>query len=839
MKKNSVAEGGLLRAQLMAASLRAAVRALWRAPRFTLGVVLTFALGIGANGVMFGILDRLLLSPPAHVQDADQVRRVLVESRSSLTGTRGLMHFLTYPDYQAISESPAFSQTAIFSEAELTLGRGLTARQVPARLVTHDFFPVLRVQPALGRFFNSENDQQGASGVAVISHALWNRAFGGDRDILGKTIDFGYGSYNVVGVAPAGFTGVDLAGVDLWLPLHQAQAAMTGPAESGTSWLGPGWHRWQVVARLAPGVSVSNAEAQATTAYRRGTSATINASNENAGGRVIAASLIAARGPTASDESVVVKWLGGVSLVVLLIACANIANLMLLRGLRRKREVGIRLALGSSRGRIIGQVIAESTILALAGGVAALMVTQFGGSLVHDILLPEVAWSGSLLGARTLALVTGLALLTGVATGLVPAVQLVRREVNASIGTSARGATGRTSRIQPALTVAQAALSVVLLIGAGLFVRSLQQVQALDLGIDPRGVLYVTPQFERGLAPDLDHSSVTAFYQAALERLSQLPEVNAVAATDAPPFQRLISEPIHVPGLDSVPTLAGGGPYSHSVTAGFFTALGLQMQRGGAWPDVGSDNGADDVAVINATMARTLWPGTEPLGECFVLGGPGGPCTTVVGVVEDARRFEIAGEAPAMSIYSPLTHDQLGAARSLLLHVSGDRGQVSAAIRRELAHLSPELRFAEIRPLQEIIEPQLRSWKLGASVLTACGILALIVAALGLYSVLSFAVVQRTREIGIRSALGASSSRIARMVVSDALKPAAAGIAAGVGLVLLTAERLEPLLFGVGPRDPATIGTVALVLTGVAVAASWLPARRAATVEPTAALREE
>jgi predicted permease len=803
-----------------------------RSPGFTAAVVLTFALGIGANATMFGIVDRLLLSPPAHVRDADRVVRLTVNRFNGYTGTRLTNPIVTFPDYEVLARASSFSSVAAVSgsASERTVGRGADALRLRTELATGSLFSLLGVRPMVGRFFGPEDDRAGAPGVAVISYGAWRRLYGGDPGVLGKTLDFGYGPYTIVGVAPEGFTGADLAPVDVWLPLQTAGSQTTPFCwdKRNCPWI-------RVVARLAPGVSPRTAEAEATTLYRAGWADYHDRNLVDPKAQVIAAPLIAARGPEPSSASRVAVWLAGISLVVLLIACANVANLLLARAVRQRREVGIRLALGSSRARVLGQVLVESLLLSLLGGITALLLTRWGGVLLRSVLLPGVAWEGTGVETRTAGVVVLLTVLAGVAAGVIPAVPAGRSDVSETLKSGSRTTSAPISRTRGALTVLQAALSVVLLVGAGLFVRSLHRVNALDLGLDPDGVLVVTPDFDR----DVSDERQAEFYRRAVTRLSAIPGVEAVSPDVSVPFWSSSAVNLSVPGLDSIPTLPSGSPILHAVGPDYFDVLDLQLLRGrGLRREDGGDGWR--ALVVNQTMARVLWPGQDPIGKCVIIGASPGetdpPCTEVVGVVEDARTFSLLPEE-AMQYYVPLGSE--GGARALLVRVRGEPETSIPSIRRALLSLEPGLRYPEIQPLRELIDPQARSWKLGATMFTAFGLLALLVAAVGLYSVLAFSVAQRTFELGVRSALGASRERLLGLVLGQAARLTVLGVALGLLAAWLAAPKVEDLLYATSPHDPAVLGGVAGVLLAVGLLAAWLPARRATRVDPSVALRAE
>jgi predicted permease len=825
------------RLQGLGMDLRFAFRRMRRAPGFTAAVMLTFALGIGANATMFGIVDRLLLRPPAHIAHPGDVVRLTVDRFNHYTGTRATTAVVSYPDLQQWARGRSFSSVAAVSGGgarEFTVGRGADALQLRFEQASGNVFSLLGVRAALGRFFGPDEDAAGAPGVAVLGYGAWKRIYGGDPAVIGRTLDFGYGTFTIVGVAPEGFTGVDLAPVDVWVPLRTVGALMSPGCwdQRNCNWI-------RVVARLAPGVPAATAEAEATTLYRAGWADYQEPDLIDPTARVVAAPLIAARGPDPSSESRVALWLAGISLLVLLIACANVANLLLARAIRQRREVGIRLALGSSRARVLGQVLLESLLLSLLGGLAALLFARWGGVLIRRILLPDVAWSGTGTGTRTVGVVLVLTVLAGITAGAIPASQAGRSDVSETLKSGARTSSGRISRTRGALTVLQAAFSVLLLVGAGLFVRSLHRVNALDLGLDPDGVLVVNPDFDRSLPEQRRHQ----FYEEAVRRLPALPGVEAVTEDVSIPFWSSTIVDLYVPGKDSLPTLPSGPPIRHETGPDYFRVLDLALRRGRGFRP-GEGEAAAPVVIVNETMAHTLWPGRDALGKCIVIGGyPATPdrgknevCSEVVGVVEDARISHLLPEQ-VMQYYTPLQKDQSGWA--LLVRVKGDEAAAIPQVLRALLALEPWLRSAHIQPLRELIDPQARSWKLGAAMFTAFGLLALLVAGVGLYGVLAFSVAQRSFELGVRSALGASRERLMGLVLGQAVTLLALGVALGLLAAFVTAPKVKDLLYETSPHDPVILGGVVAVLLAVGLLAAWLPARRATRVDPSIALRVE
>ena len=815
------------RLEVTSASVRYALRRIRRSPGLSLAVVLTFALGIGANAVMFGIVDRLLLSPPAEVSDPGAVHQLMVDYLRQDGRKRDTTAAFSYPDYLDFAQAGSFTAAAVSGGGPLTLGRGPEARQLDRQLVSGTFFSLLGVRPALGRFIGPEDDVAGAEGVAVISYALWRNGYGRDPAVLGKTLDFGSGPYTNIGVAPAGFNGVELREVDLWLPMvpvrvQQGSAASLRDRQE---------YRLHILARRAREVSPERMAEEASILHRRGRAEQIASGRYAADVRVLAPPVDPAEQGGLSGAARVAGWLLGVSGLVLLIACANVANLLLARALRDRREIGIRLALGGSRLRILGQVLTESLLLAILGAAAALAVTRWGGQLLRAGLFPEVFWPESPVGGRVAALVLGLAVVAGLAAGLLPALQTSRPAVADALKSGgSRGHTGGGGGARSGLMMIQAMISVVLLVGAGLFVKSMQRVGSLDLGFDPDGVLLANPVFEN----DVPEARRQAFYAEATRRLAAVPGVEGVSSDLSIPFWSSTNYQLRVPGVDSIPNL---GSALHVVEPGYFDLMRVRLLRGRAF-----DAADTQALVVNETMAQSLWPGEEAIGKCVEIIQDADrpvPCAEVVGVVENSGQFGLV-ESATMHYYLPVAQQIIrNVPSALLIRVRGEPRRSIPALRREMLRAEPGVRFAEIRELSDLISPEARSWRLGATIFSLFGFLALLVSGVGLYSVLAFAVAQRRIELGIRSALGAGAGDLVRLVLGQALRLVIIGLALGVAVAMAAAGRIEPLLFQVSPRDPLVLVGVVLVLLLAAVLAACVPSLRATRVDPATAMRAE
>jgi predicted permease len=807
------------------------LRSVRRDPAFTAAVVITLGLGIGANATMYGVVDRLLLSPPEHVVDPHGLRRVFVErpflSEIVTSST------ITVPDAEDLLAADGFAGVAMYSyRSALTLGAGSDALSLQAVLATHDLFPLLGVAPALGRFYQEAEDRAGATGTAVISSELWRRQFGSDPAILGRTLDLSGRDYTIVGVAPPAFTGVDLEPVDVWLPLRAA--GDEGCLNSrGCYWI-------RAIARLVDGASAEVAEAEATTRHLNGRRANIERGSYSREARVLLRPLIAARGPDAASEARVAGWLSGVSLIVLLIACANVANLLLARGARRRREIAVRLALGVSRPQLVAQMVLETVLLAGLGGALALLLARWGGDFVRSTLLPGVLFPGDAVNGRVIVFTAVATALAGLLAALGPALQATRGDLTRGLAEARPGVSARRSRARTLLMISQAAMSVVLLVGAGLFVLSLSQLRRLDLGLDVDRLVLARLEL---VDESLGLAETNQLYQEAAERVASLPSVEGAAVTNVP-FMYGYAAGLRVPGVDSIPRLPGGGPYYYAVSPDYFSTLGLRITRGRAFGP--SDGGAAPaVAVVSETMARTLWPTGEALGSCLLIGDAEvRECTNVVGVVEDAARSGFQDD-PYMAYYFPLAQyaartDADRAASGLYVRTRGRSdpavGEIATLLRRSLGQ---RVRYTEVRSLRDILAPQARSWTLGAAMFTVFGLLALAVASIGLYSVLAFDVAQRTRELGIRTALGAAQSRLLRTVLLDGARLVGVGVALGLAVAWLAAPLAQEMLFRVSAREPIVLGGVALGLLIVALAASLGPGLRATRVDPMISLRSD
>jgi predicted permease len=818
---------------------RYAARGLIRDRWLTLFVALTLGLGIGVNAAMYGVVDRLLLRGPEYLRDASRLQTLHITERPEGMDARTHM-FFGWVTYDLLRENATKMKVAIFKHSKETVqyGSGLSAERWNSGDVTADVFPLLGATPLLGRFFTSEEDIPSAPhSVVVLGYGVWQRVFNGDPKVVGRSIELDNRPYTVVGVAREGFTGPGLARVDVWMPMSIKSAYNSNFTTSwNNTWL-------NIIARLEPGTTPEQAAAEATTLYRNAYPGKNQALRN--------ASLSFTPISFASDgaeppESRISRWLIGVCAIVLIVACANVANLLLARAVRRRREVAVRLALGVSRGRLLRLFVIESLMLAGIGAATGVVIAYATGSFMRNVLLPGVEWTTSPVSGRILVMLTALAVAVGLVVGLLPALRSSRPDLTAALKAGVRDGGGQQSRMRTGLTIAQAALSVVLLVGAGLFVKSLANVRALDLGINTERVLTADLTWKSlpsGASAELrteERRRQDAVYPALLERIRHLPDVEHAAVTIGAPFYSSFGVSLKVPGWDTIPTIKSGPPTISAVSADYFATTGAPILQGRAFTEADGE-GSETVAIVSQTMARTLWPNKQAIGECLMIGSDSvPPCYRIVGVTADARRFQLR-EEPAMHYYVPFGfRKKLGIGGTLVLvrPRPGSEGTL-AAVRSAAQSVDPSITFVMAKPLQEVVDPQLRPWRLGANMFLLMGVLALCVAAIGLYSVMSYLVAQRRQEMGIRMALGANGRDILQLILQSGVSTASFGIAIGVGIALVAGHYIEPLLFETSSRDVVVYVTVVLSLLLVSLVACLVPAMRARRVNPIEALRTE
>ncbi len=820
--------------------LKYALRGLRLKPAFAVAVISTIGLGIGANASMFGIVDRLLFRPPNLLRDPSTAHRVY--GYRTFRGKEGLGFTGQYARYKDLERwTTSFSAVAGYTFRQAAVGVGEASRDMNLGVVSSNFFGFFDAPPALGRYFTAAEDSTpNGEQVAVLSDAMWQTQYGGRRDVLGTKVQIGPATYTIIGVAPPGFVG-------LWadqppaffvpITTFGAIQIQSGLKLKTSWWRTYSWGWMSVMVRRKPGVSIEKANADLTQAGVKSYLAQVEEQTRStpialAKPRVVLGSIIAERGPNESPVAKVATWIGGVSLIVLLIACANVANLLLARAIRRRREIALRLAMGVGRGRLISQLLTETLVLALLGGVAGLLIAHWGGAVLRSVVLDQSEAPAGLRDPRTVFFAIGAAVAVGLLTGLAPILQAGRADLTSDLKSGSREGTFHRSRARVVLLVLQGALSVVLLVGAGLFVRSLRNVNSVRLGYDVDPVLLVDLNM-RG--ENLDSVAAIGLRRRLLQTATTVPGVTHASAEASVPFWSFWSVGLYVTGIDTVGKL---GQFNlNAVTPDYFATFGTRILRG-------RGIGAQDIEhapramVVSEGMGQALWPGKDPIGQCIRINADTMPCTYVVGVAENIKQQSLGVDSALYNYYLPAAQfnpNQGG----LFVRVNGSAAKAADGIRRRLQHEMPGASYVTITPMERIVGSQTKSWHLGATLFIAFGGLALAIAAIGLYSVIAYNVAQRTHELGVRGALGAQTSDLVRLVVTDGLRLSLLGVGIGAAVALYAARWVKPLLFDVSATDPVVFASVVGVLVVTAIVASWLPALRASRVDPNVALRSE
>jgi predicted permease len=819
-------------------SLRQDIGYAWRGlrarPGFTAAVAIALAIGIGANATMFSIVDRLLFRSPPYLQDADRVHRVyLTATRVNGPSTFRTMEYSRYADLTRWTTS--FDHTGVIGYRTMAVGSGEDTRDMTVAAMSATMFDFFAVHPVIGRLFGEGDDiPPSGSTVAVLAWGFWRSHFGGDTSVLNRQLRIGTRDYTIIGVAPPEFVGItESRAPALFVPVTSvaAQRNLIYARTYGWSWL-------EMFARRRPDVSAATADADLSTAYRRSWEAMVASRPAGATPTLAVAKPHAAvgsfhlsRGPEASSESKVFTWVLGVAGIVLLIACANVANLMLARAVTRKREVALRLALGVSRHRLLQQLATESALLACIGGSLGVVIA-YGGSILMRPYVGIEDQRQPFMETRTLAFVVTATLLVAVATGLAPMLHALRADVNDALKAGARNVAGGRSPARTALLLVQGALSLVLLVGAGLFVRSLWNLRTMRMGYDVRPLVYAEAVL-RGVKLNDDESAALA--RRMEEAAASTPGATGATLAASVPFwtNEGMGPPI-VAGRDSLGRfgrflLQAGSP-------SYFAVSGTRILAGRGFAATDRKE-AQPVAVISQRMADVIWPGESPIGKVFRLLSDTTPAITVVGVAENMRARLIA-EEDEIWYYLPFSQYRTPDPQ-VLIRVQGDPAKSVDLLRKRLLEVMPAGTYPTVTPIETLVRGQGRSWELGAKMFVAFASIALLLAAIGLYSVIAYSVAQRTRELGVRIALGATRADVMRLVVGGGVRFALVGIAIGSLIALWASRWIEPLLFNQAARDPVIIGAAATLLLVVAVIAAARPALRAASVNPSQVLQSD
>jgi predicted permease len=809
------------------------LRMLLKNPRFTAVAVLSLAIGIGANTAIFSVTNALLLRPLAY-KGAD--RLVILWNRSP--GLNVAQDWLSPGEYLDIkSENHVFEQVAVSIDSSFNLnGQGRPERVEGAR-VSSSLFPLLGAQAMLGRVLSPEEDEQGKPATAILSHGFWQRHYGGDRGVIGKTLNLSGNSVTIVGVMPPDFslnkevlpTVNSIRNAELLLPLPMSETLRSTRTHED----------YNIFGRLRPGVTLAQAQFDIGTIVNVMKEQYPNNYPPGSGFTISVVPLI--QQVVGEIRRPLIILLAAVGFV-LLIACANVANLLLARAAVRQKEIAVRAAVGAGRFRIIRQLLTESVLLSLLGGLLGL-VAAFAAVRLLPIFgpdtLPRLKEIG--LDGRVLAFSFLISLLTGLVFGLAPALRTSRVDLNEVLKQGGRGSVGGGTfgcghhKIRNLLVIAEVALSLVMLIGAGLLIRSYRQIQNASPGFNSPNVLSL--RLSLSGANYAKPGAINAFYKQLCERLNALPGVEAAGISYSLPMSSvaLAWGPITIEGY--VPKDKADFIMSNErfVSPGYFPALGVPLVQG-RYFDQRDVQGAPEASIVNENLAQRFWPNESAIGKRLKRGDKG-PWRTVVGVVRDTKQFSVDNEPP-ISIYSPAEQFSIGS-MFLLVRTSGDPAPMTAATTKEIHALDPELPAFDLKTMDQRLSDSLARRRFSMFLLGVFAVVALILAAIGIYGVLAYSVNQRTQEIGVRMALGAEPGNILRLVMRQSLILISIGIAVGLAGAFGLTRVMSSLLYGVSATDRLTFFIPPLLLGSIALLASYFPAHRAAKVDPMIALRHE
>jgi macrolide transport system ATP-binding/permease protein len=816
--------------------LRAAIKRTIKSPGFTALAVLALALGIGANTAIFSLINGALLRALPGVQDPERLVTLERTQNGKVQYNFGYPDYLDYRDH-----SHSIAGLAAHCGTPLSFANGATER-LRGDLVSGNYFSVLGVKPALGRLIDpGDNNTPGGHPVAVLSYGLWVRAFGADPDVAGRSMKLNGYDFTVIGVAARNFTGTQTgASFDVWIPLMMQVEAM--PRTMGRNWFNDRSAGWLgLFGRLKPRVSLEQAQADLST-----TAGGLEQSypDTNAGRGV---SVLAGLGLDSDDRVSLRNFLAlllAVVALLLLIACSNVANLLLLRATSRRREIAVKLALGATRSRIVRQLLTEGLLLSVLAGALGLLLAPWTTQLIVAFQQPAYGLRGVdvSLDARVFFFTTLLSVLTAIAFGLTPALQASKTNLVTSLKDGAPSSGQRSSRLQSSLVVAQIALSLVLLIGAGLAVRTMRKALTMDRGFDSKNMALMSMDLTiRGYS----ESQGRAFYEELLRRIDALPGVlSSSLAKTVPPNDWSDRLSVFLPGDEPPPEVLrarddlGLRVDANRIAPDYFRTLGIPILEG---REFASEDrvGATQVAIVNEKLAKQLWPGESAIGK--LLSVPfwhdPRPPVQIIGVARNTKHRSLLEDMPLL-VYLPELQVYDGRA-TLVARTSGDPATLIPAIRDEVAGLDKELSLYSVKTMSEQIDSTLWQQRTAAGLIGIFGLLALALAAIGIYGVIAHWVAQRTREIGIRMALGADARDVMRMILSQGLVLALTGVAAGLAGAFVLTRLMSSLLYGVSATDPITFVLSSVVLVGVALGAGFVPARRATRVDPMIALRCE
>jgi putative ABC transport system permease protein len=800
--------------------IRFGIRMLLKSPGFTVVAVIALALGIGANSAIFSVVNTVLLRPLPY---KDPERLVMVWEDNTRHGyPRDTPAAANYIDWR--DQNQVFEAMAAIADLSLNLTGSGEPERIDGKRVSANLFSLLGVEPQLGRAFLPEEDQPGGNCVVMMSHGLWQRRFGFDKKIIGQPLTLNGASCTVVGVMPPDFQ-FPSREAELWVPISFStqEAANRGR------------HFLQVIARLKPGVTVQQAQTEMNAIAAR-LQQQYPESNADLG-----AAVVPLHEQVVGDIKPALLVLLGAVGFVLLIACANVANLLLARAAVRQKEITIRVALGASRARLIRQFLTESILLAALGGVIGLLLSLWGVNLLKAFIPENISQVKAIaIDARVLGFTLLVSLLTGLIFGLAPAIQASNFNLNETLKEGGRdsAAGSRSNRIRALLVITEVAVSLILLIGAGLLINSFMRLRNVDPGFRADNLLTM-----RIVLPALkypDQARRAAFYTDLLRRVEALPGVQSAAVTtNLPLYRQGNSIGISIEGRPDPPPDQGLIIVTRVVSPEYFSTMGIQLSKGRQFNEHDKAEG-QGVAVISETMARKYWPGEDPLGRRIKSGSSAStsPWLTIVGVAKDVRQFELNVD-PKPQMYLPYEQAGFFAPRDLVVRTNVEPLSLAATVRRTVWEIDKDQPVSNISTMEDILSESVARQRFSMLLLGVFAALALVLAAVGLYGVMSYSVAQRTREIGIRMALGAQARDVLKLVVGNGLKLVLIGVVIGLVAAFILTRLMSSLLFGVSATDPITFTIISLVLIGVALLASYIPARRATKVDPMIALRYE
>jgi predicted permease len=821
-------------------------RGLRRDPRFSSMVVATLSLGIGASAALFSLADRMFFRDPAGVVKADELRRIYARTNWTVGSVTEVTDVFGYAQFDAVRSALAGRvQLAAYTPPDtFRIGDAEGGNNARGVYASANLLPLIGARTAIGRTFTADEDRMdNGADVAVIGFRLWKNVFAGDPSILGRVVSIARQKVTVIGVMAEGFTGIDLDPVDVWLPL----AKFPPNRKLSTPWY-QHWrfgHTVRAVGRISPGVSDGWISSVATTAFRRGEIANVRVGPDTA--TILTGPILAALGPSIKPktEVAITTRLAGVVAIVLLIACANVANLLLVRRIKREREFAVRIALGASRSRLIMLPILESLVLALSAAAVAMLIASWGSITLAWMVLPPADANIPPIDSRVAVFTVLVAVVTGLIGSVGPTMRALRPDVMSAMKSGARAGGAPRSRWRAALLACQAALSVVLLVGAGLFIRSLNSARDIDLGMDTDHMIIGEVSFydaalrTRNTSAHL--SEITNRMRAASTELAAMPGVRGTALASSTPLSGWAMVPLYLDGGRVPPRLDDLDPALLAVTKGYFAATGMTLVAGRTFND-DDVPGSELVVVVNETTARVYWPGESPLGKCIIVGANAAPCSRVIGVVRDAHYGAVV-EKPMVGLFSLVEQHTTGFLSTPTILVVRTTAATKTAVANAMRHVlrrtfpaaePPSVTFKAAR-----VDEGLKPWRLGAMLFTMFGALALLVAAVGAYSVIAYSVSQRTHEIGVRMALGARSSEVAQLVIGESMRAVGVGIALGIVATLAMGRLVASLLYATSPRDPVVLIAVVVVLVTAALMASIIPTWRATRTHPAIVLRAE